>query len=161
MRRLNLPELEDQPWFPAWLRDAMTGYLQVIIEMARPYDVAAPVLASLLEASPTTDVVDLASGAGGPWRQLMSVLRAQGLSPRVTLTDLSPNQTSAAQLKGEEGLAYHLSSVSAADIPEDLGGVRTMFTALHHFSPDEVRDILRSAQRERVAFAGFEATQRS
>lgn len=38
--RIDAPEIEDQPGFPTWLRDAMTGYLQVVVEVARPYDVA-------------------------------------------------------------------------------------------------------------------------
>jgi hypothetical protein len=36
-----------------------------------------------------------------------------------------------------------------------------MFTGLHHFSPEEVRAIMSSAQRDRVGFAAFEATHRS
>jgi len=60
-----------------------------------------------------------------------------------------------------EGIGYHEGSVSALDVPPGLGGVRTMFTALHHFDREQVRAILRAAQRDRVGFAAFEATQRS
>ena len=139
----------------------MTGYLQVVIEKARPYDVAVPILASLLETTGSTRVVDLASGAGGPWRGLLPTLQARGLAVQVTLTDLAPNRTAAAELQTESGLAYHTDSVSAVDVPEHLRGVRTMFTALHHFDLTEVETILRSAQRAGVGFAAFEASHRS
>lgn len=161
MQRIDLPEIEDQPWCPVLLRDAMTGYLQVVIEKARPYDLAAPVLASLLESTGSTEVVDIASGAGGPWRRLLPAARELGASPTVTLTDLTPNHTAAAQIETESGLSYHPHSVSALDVPAELKGVRTMFTALHHFDRAEVERILRSAQEAGVGFAGFEVTHRS
>jgi hypothetical protein len=33
MKRWNLSEIEDWAGLPAWLRDAMTGYLRVAIEV--------------------------------------------------------------------------------------------------------------------------------
>jgi hypothetical protein len=161
MRRVDLPELEDQAWFPVSLRDAMTGYLRVVIELARPYDVAAPALAELLDATSSDHVVDLASGGGGPWGRLIGPLRSHRPSLGVTLTDLNPNRSAASSLEATAGLGYHEGSVSALDVPPELGGVRTMVTALHHFDREQVRAILEAAQRDRVGFAAFEATQRS
>ena len=50
MPRLDLGEIEDLRWCPDWLRDAMTGYLQVVIEQTGVYRSAAPVIADLLNA---------------------------------------------------------------------------------------------------------------
>jgi hypothetical protein len=160
MRRIDLPEIEDQSWCPAWLRDAMTGYLQVVIEVARPYDVAVPAVLELLERTSSDEVVDLASGAGGPWAHLFASLRQERPSLRVTLTDLHPNARAASRLSAD-GIDYFVGSVAADAVPAELGGVRTMFTALHHFDREQVRAIFAAAQRDRVGFAAFEATQRS
>lgn len=161
MHRLDLPEIADQPWCPRWLRDAMTGYLQVVIEMARPYEVAVPALSRLLESTDRKEVLDLASGAGGPWRQLSASLRQDRPSLQVTLTDLNPNESTVALLRSVDGLDYLPDGVSALEPPVDRGAVRTMFTALHHFDRADVRRIFSSAQSDRVSFAAYEATQRS
>jgi hypothetical protein len=161
MPRVNLPEVEDQPWCPAWLRDAMTGYLQVVIGLTRPYDVAIPAISELLDQTASDRIVDLASGAGGPWPQLLPALRESRPSLRVTLTDLNPHDQSRHGLGSCDGLRYLPESLSADDAPKELGGVRTMFTALHHLEPERVRSVLSAAQRDRVGFAAFEATHRS
>jgi len=161
VRRLDLPEIEDQPWCPGWLRDALTGYLQVAIEQGTPYDVALPALDALVSATRATGVIDLGSGAGGPWPGLWPKLRARHPGLTLTLTDLAPNANAVERFAGVDGAAYATEGVSALAAPSRPGEVRTMFTALHHFSPEEVKQILLSAQRNRVGFAAFEATHRS
>lgn len=161
MRRVDLPEIEDQSWCPGWLLDALTGYLQVAIEQGRPYDVALPALDALLSATRATSVIDLGSGAGGPWPDLFPELRTRHPGLTLTLTDLAPNAGAVERFAGVEGVTYSPEGVSALAGPARPGEVRTMFTALHHFSPEEVKAILLSAQRERIGFAAFEATHRS
>lgn len=139
----------------------MTGYLQVVIEQARPYDVAVPVVSELIDRTGSADVVDLASGAGGPWRQLAAASSREHPALRVTLTDVNPNAQTLHGSDGCPGLDYLAEPVSALEVPVELGRVRTMFTALHHFDEAEVRTILAAAQRDRVGFAAFEATHRS
>ena len=158
--RLSVPELEDQRWFPSWIRDAMTGYLQTVIELLQPYGPAAPALEKLLADMGSEDVVDLAAGAGGPWKGLMAELATRGVAVRVTLTDLNPNSRAVDRLTSSH-IRYLDRRVSALEIPAELEGVRTMFTALHHFSTSEVRALFAAAQRDRVGFAAFEATERS
>ncbi|HSM36230.1 MAG TPA: hypothetical protein VK837_07535 [Longimicrobiales bacterium] len=51
MPRTDLPEIEDQPWCPHWIRDAMTGYLQVVNDTFRPCDPTGPALSALLDAT--------------------------------------------------------------------------------------------------------------
>jgi len=139
----------------------MTGYLQVMIRRLRLYDQAVPVIVDVLARSGDDRIVDLGSGAGGPWPRLADRLAAAGPPVQVTLTDLSPNAAAVARLDSAPSVAYHPAPVSALEVPEQLSGMRTMFTALHHFDRDEVRSILRAAQRDRVPFAAFEATGRS
>lgn len=161
MRRFDLPEIGDLPACPDWLRSAMTGFLRVMIDRLRLYDDAAPVIASALTRSTCDRIVDLCSGAGGPWPRLASTLETTDASALITLTDLAPNQSAAERVRTQPGITYRRAPVSALEIPPDLPGMRTMFTALHHFDRDQVRRILLDAQRDRVPFAAFEATGRS
>ncbi|MCA9738900.1 MAG: hypothetical protein KC645_14815 [Gemmatimonadetes bacterium] len=159
MQRWNLPEIEDQPWCPAWLREAMTGYLQTVIGLTRPYASAAPAVADLLRASGSAQIVDLCSGAGGPWPDLgEAVEREVGHDVEIVLTDLHPNPGT---IERAPRTRYIREPVSALAVPSGLVGVRTLFTALHHFSPAQVETLLSTAQQDRAAFGAFEATHRS
>lgn len=157
MRRVDLPEIEDSLRCPSWLRDTMTGYLQTVIETARPYDVAAPVLQELLAQTSPASVLDLASGSGGPWPGLIH--HFERIS--VTLTDIAPPVGAAERFGNHGSIAYAPTPISALDPPTGEFDVWTMFTGLHHFRPDEVKRIMREAQTRSVPFAAFEATNRS
>lgn len=159
--RWAVPELGDQAWYPAWAREALTGFLQTMITHTRPYAPAVPRLAALLAATQTTHVVDLGSGAGGPWPGLQAELAARGVPVHVTCTDLAPNRRAAAAWPADAPVQYHPTPVSATAVPASLRGARTMFSALHHFTPAEVCTLLADAQTAGVAFAAFEATSRS
>jgi len=112
MTRRDLTEIEDWPPLPAWLRDAITGYLRVALSVGKPYATAAPVLAELLRERGETRIVDLASGGGGPWPELVVELeRLLGQPPAVTRTDIHPNRTAAVELE-------RLASLRARD-PDD------------------------------------------
>lgn len=162
MHRVALPEVEDSGSLPRWLRDAITGYLRVAIALGRPYAVVAPVLVQLLRASGGTRVVDMASGGGGPWPELLELVKSEmGVYPTVTLTDIQPNMAAATALGHLPSITYRREPVSALSVPRDLGGVRTMFTGLHHFDEAGVTTILRAAQEARVPFLAAEATHRS
>jgi len=161
MRRLDIPEIGDLQACPGWLHGAMTGYLQVMIERLRLYDAAAPVIARCLASSRGQQIVDLCSGAGGPWPGLEAKIAAAGVRARVVLTDLVPDHHAPPGVAAHPEIRYHPTPVSALDVPADLPGMRTMFTALHHFDRDQVRRILLNAQRDGVPFAAFEATGRS
>jgi hypothetical protein len=80
MRRLHLLEIEDQPWCPAVLHDAATDFLQFMIVRTDTCAPAVPLLRSALERAGTRQVVDLCSGGGGPWPELLP--RLYSLRPR-------------------------------------------------------------------------------
>jgi hypothetical protein len=164
MRRLHLIELEDQPWFPAAIRDAATDYLRFMLTVGNNYAPAAPLLARALRQSGAQRIVDLCAGGGGPWQRLRAALAAQGATPEIVLTDKFPNAPAAALLSdgGTNGrLTYHPHGVDALNVPRELSGLRTMFSAFHHFAPDAARALLADAQRSDAPIAVFETTQRS
>ncbi|MBL0937965.1 MAG: class I SAM-dependent methyltransferase [Gemmatimonadaceae bacterium] len=163
MRRYTLFEIEDQPWCPGVVRDGVTDYLAHAISVGRAYAPAAPLLARVLETTSEQHIVDLAAGGGGPWQSLLPDLEALGARPTVRLTDYTPNRNAFAAI--ERSTAGQVSgerhAVDARAIPSDLAGIRTIFSALHHFAPHDARAILADAVASGRGFAAFEATHRS
>ena len=167
MRRLHLFEWEDQPWLPAVFRDFITDHLRYTQNegMRRPVNVAiAQRLKSLLERAGTRRLVDLCAGAGGPLVNIQSILADEmGFPVEILLTDLYPNVAAFRRLEAESGglIRGRYESTSALDVPAELEGVRTLFTALHHFPPQQVRVILADAARKRAPVAVFEPLERT
>jgi hypothetical protein len=164
MRRFHLLEIEDQPWCPEFLRTAITDFLRVLMEWFAPYAAAAPLLARALTRVGETDIVDLCSGGGGPWRDLLRrIPSAGGPDVRVRLSDLYPNYAAYARLGRLCGarIAAEPEPVDATAVPPRLTGFRTLFTALHHFPPATARAILADAVRQRRGIGVFEITRRS
>lgn len=162
--RLQLVEIEDQPWCPAVIRDAMTDFLRFLMETFAPYRGAAAVLARALRTLGDAQIVDLCSGGGGPWLDLVRRIPAEGgPALHVRLTDWFPNKTAFARLQAasEAAIAGDLDPVSAKDVPARLLGFRTLFTALHHFPPGEAYAVLADAVRGRQGIAVFEVTSRT
>lgn len=162
-RRLHLVEIHDLASCPRAIRDAATDYLQFIVTKTTPYSAVVPVLASAVERAGTRQILDLCSGAGGPWRWLQPVLTARGLDVAVCLTDKYPNlEAIGPSLPPQDGaLRYHPHSVDATRIPDELTGFRTVFSAFHHFRPEEARAMLADAVRKRQGIAIFEGTHNS
>ena len=70
MRRYELFEIHDHPWCPTLLRDLFTEALQAIWNRTNSYHPIAPLLTEALTQTHSTQILDLCSGAGGPWFRL-------------------------------------------------------------------------------------------
>jgi hypothetical protein len=151
MGRLHLLEIHDQPWCPRSLRDALTDFLQFALDLGRSYAAAAPLLRDAVARAGAVRVVDLCSGAGGPWRALR-----HDIPVPVLLTDKYPNRTARAG-----SLPFHEEPVDATAVPADLLGFRTLFTSFHHFRPAEARAILADAVHRRQGIGVFEVSRRA
>jgi hypothetical protein len=163
MKRLHLFEIHDQEWCPRAIRDAETDYLQFVIAKTKPYAAMVPLLATALQRTGTRHVLDLCSGAAGPWLWLRPVLAERGVNVSVCLTDKYPNLSAfgrSSQLT-DQAISYHPQPVDATRVPGELPGFRTMFTAFHHFRPEQGCEVLADAVRKRQGIAVFEATERS
>ena len=71
MRRVHAFELEDQSWLPRTIRDYATDFLRFMIELGDSYAPAIPVIRRSLAYCGTRRVIDLGSGSGGPWLNVM------------------------------------------------------------------------------------------
>ena len=162
--RLQLFEFTDLPGLPRTIRRWLGDYLRGIVTLTRFFEPAAPRIAELLRASGTDRVVDLCSGAGGPWPALAPRVEvALGRPVQVRLTDLHPDDDTWSWLetKAARGVAGHPGPVPADHVPADLPGVRTLFDGFHHLPPASARAVLADASRRGVPLLAAEAVERS
>ena len=160
MRRFELFEIHDHPWCPTLLRDLVTDALQAIWNRTNSYHPIAPLLNEALAQTHSAEILDLCSGAGGPWFRLI-----QDLDPTTTvrLTDKYPNQEAfaAAQTKSSGRITFDPRSISATEVPPDLNGLRTMFSTFHHFPPSQASKILANAVDQNRGIAILETAGRT
>ncbi len=163
MPRIHAPEIEDEAWCPATLRDGLTTFLQVSADKLALYDPATPTIADLLKRHGATNVVDLCSGGGGPLLRLCRGLRDEhGIDVRATLTDLYPNidACARAEARSDGAVVGRRAATDASDVPDDLVGVRTFFNGFHHFRPALARQIVEDAARKQQPFISVEIVER-
>ena len=157
MRRVQLFEIHDQPWFPSFLRDQVTDDLQVLLNIGKPYGDILPQLREGIERAGAERVLDLCSGAGGPWPWLAQALERRGLRICVELSDKYPNAQARHRVQNDSAkLRYREEAVDATRVPRGLAGFRTLFTSFHHFPPAQAREILRDAVANGQGIGVFE-----
>src|ERR1700747_1698449 len=163
MRRVQLIEIHDQAWFPSFLRDQVTDDLQVLLNIGKPYRDILAQLRNGIERAGADRVLDLCSGAGGPWPWLAQALEwLEAMRIRVELCDKYPNAEARGRLQGNStNLHYRGESVDATRVPPGLPGFRTLFTSFHHFPPAQAREILGDAMRNRRGNGGFWVSRRT
>jgi hypothetical protein len=153
-------EIEDQPWCPAPVRDALTDYLQFAIEKFQPYRAIGRRLRDAVRRSGARQIVDLCAGGGGPWPELLDQAGLDGV--RVRLTDRFPNREAFERMRrrAPDRLEAEEEPVDATAVPERLHGFRTIFSSFHHFRPDVATAILADAVRRREGIAVLEGAER-
>jgi hypothetical protein len=167
VRRLHLFEWEDQPWLPAVFRNFITEHLRYTLneQMRKPINLAiGDRLKRISQATERTQIVDLCSGAGGPLPWITRLMADElGYPVQVTLTDLYPNTKVFERIASDSAgrIKACAEPVSAWDVPRHLDGIRTMFTAFHHFRPEQGRLVLADAARKGAPLAIFEPLERS
>jgi hypothetical protein len=160
---LRLFEIHEQPWFPQFLRDQVVDGLQMILEVMDTYAPIAQLLRARLQECGTEHVLDLCSGAGGPWPSLIRHFQSHGTSPpEVFLTDKYPSTTKLHDLGSlvANRMRFLKHSVDVTRIPEHLQGFRTLFSSFHHLNADEARSLLQDSVSRRQAIGIFEAPAR-
>jgi hypothetical protein len=168
MRRIQFIEFHDQPWFPSSVRDYVTDALQFGFNLFNVYAAIVPLLRRAMEATGRQSIVDMCSGAGGPWARLSKELDshkspADAPALQIYLTDKYPNLGAFEKVRAaSEGcIGFYPGSVDATRVPRELKGLRTMFTSFHHFLPDTGRAILQDAVDAGEGIGIFEIPSRS
>jgi hypothetical protein len=163
VRRLHLLEIHDQAWFPAFLRDHVTDALQLLLNLPRVYRPIVPRLRAALNKTVSPRILDLCSGAGGPWSWLLGAIESNGGAPiQLVLSDKYPNTAAfeRARFRSSGHVRIHLDPVDVTHVPPRLTGFRTLFTSFHHFRPQDARSILQDTANHRQGIGIFEAPGR-
>jgi hypothetical protein len=159
----RLFEIHEQPWFPQSLRDQFVDSLQMLLEVTDTYQPIATLLRIQLEECGSQRVVDLCSGAGGPWPSLLRDFEMHGaIPPQVLLTDKYPTTTKLQHVESPAANHIHFltDSIDATQIPKYLRGFRTLFNSFHHLNPSQARGLLQDSVNKRQAIGIFEAPAR-
>jgi hypothetical protein len=159
MRRVHLFELEDFAWFPKPVRDGGTDVLDLMFSRMGFYRPLVPELVALVEATGERQLVDLGSGGGGGALAMRTLLREQGHDDLgLLLTDRYPSAAAAERVReqGDPAVRWHPEPVDAFHVPEGLRGIRTMYSALHHFRPADVQRLIQAAVDDGVPLAFFD-----
>lgn len=142
----------------------MLDFLRFMISKLNAYEAAVPLLKELLHKTNQDHIIDLCSGAGGGIEVIQQDLsNAMGKPVHVTLTDLYPNLDAYKYLQEQSGgkINYLAEPVNAMAVPENIPGVRTIFSSFHHFKPDQAKSILQDAANNRKAIGIFEGADKS
>lgn len=154
MRRLHLLEFGDQHWFPQVLRDAETAYLATAYRVWRTLPRQwAERISAVLPFDKPVEILDLCSGSGGAMPLIVEELLKRNYDVRATLTDLYPNPNCGSHPR----IVWLAEPVDARQVSPTLVGVRTMFSAFHHFRPDAAQAILKDAFEHRRPICIFES----
>lgn len=162
MGRIHLFEFEDQKWFPTFLRNYGTDFLQFLSNKTKMYKPIIPVIKRGLIKSGSNQIIDLGSGGGGGLVWLNSELKKDIPDLKIVLTDFYPNIPAFRLTKQEaDNFEFIDTPVDARNVPSELKGLRTQFLSLHHFRPREAKQILQNAIDTNSSIAIFEAQERS
>lgn len=146
MGRIHLFEWEDQHWFPDFLRNYGTDFLQFLANKTRMFVPLIPLIDKGIQSSDTNQIIDLASGGGGGILSLNEELIQKKPDVKILLTDFFPNLKAFQHTANlAPNINYRAESVDARDVPEELKGLRTQFLSLHHFQPKDAIQILENA----------------
>jgi len=162
MGRIHLFEFEDQKWFPAFLRNYGTDFLQFLSNKSKMYKPIIPVIEKGLNSASTNQILDLGSGGGGGLLWLNEELKNDNPSLKIVLTDYYPNIAAFEYTRKQTAnISYIKRPVDARKVPNDLKGLRTQFLSLHHFKPYDASKILQNAVDTTSSIAIFEGQERS
>src|SRR5436309_1300875 len=158
MKRRHSIEISDERWCPRGIRNAVTDYCRFVTELSGIYNAVAPLLIEALERTGGRLVLDLGSGAGGPWLRLQPLLRKMGMDVTVCLSDHHPDVVAfeRARRLSRNAIIYHAVTVDATRVPSGIPGFRTIFSAFHHLDPGQARAALADAVAQREGIAVFE-----
>jgi len=162
MKRKQLFEFEDQSWFPSFLRNYLTDFLQFISNQFDIYKNVTPFLSELIKKDGNNTIIDLASGGGGGLYRLSNRLKEEHPGLKIILTDYYPNLKAFEYVKSQSANStFEKESVDARKVPSYLKGVRTQFLSLHHFREEDAVEILQNAVDSQSPIALFESQERN
>lgn len=162
MARLHLFEFQDLKWFPGFLRDYITDFLQFLSNISKLYKPIIPLIEKGIESSGNRLIFDIGSGGGGGLLWLNTELKKKYPDIKILLSDYYPNINAFEYTKKKaDNFDYFPEAIDARNVPTDPKGLRTIFLLFHHFRPADASRILQNAVDSKNAIAIFEPQQRT
>ena len=164
MKRFRGKELHERPWFPRLWRDELTEFLSFFARHSGVYRPALDKIAAFLRDPEIPAVyTDLCAGAGGYELGFVRKLRKlTGRGVQARLTDLYPNaHWEKLAALGQGGITAVCTSLPASQAVADYEGCSVMFSGLHHFDPEELRNIITIAAKRRRTLVFCDYSRRS
>ncbi len=162
--RIRLFEFEDMSWFPNTIRSGMMDYLRYLIRLLDVYQSVTSLLIEVLKQTKENHIIDLGSGGGGAIEQIHQNLKQQSRQEvQITLTDKFPNLAAwqYIQQKTNNAIYFYAEPVDANQVPDVLKGVRTLFSAAHHFKPEQIKSMLKEAIKQQQGICLFDGGDKS
>lgn len=157
-------EFEDLSWFPNTIRESMMDCLSFVIKILSIYEPIIPLIQEGLQKTHTKQIVDLCSGGSGAMEQISQIINRQSDDKiKIILTDKFPN-VNAFQLlatKSKSHISFLEISVDAANVPSNLIGFRTVFSAFHHFSKPFAKSVIQNAVDAKSGIGIFDGGDKS
>jgi hypothetical protein len=152
MLRMQLFEIHDLPWVPAFVRESVVEVLGTTMKWGGIVRALLPAYREFLARTEGAEVLELCSGSGETARLLLDRLSAAEPAsgvPRLVLTDLTPRtELWRALCAGRlDALSFVPGRIDATSVPKELGAGRSrlILNAFHHFTPPMARAILQDA----------------
>ncbi len=161
--RIHAFEWEDQRWFPSFLRDCMTDFLEFIARIAKMYRPLPDRIGSALADKENKSILDLASGGGGPWHQITPSLIELHPDVKIILSDFYPNLKAFRKLKERfpNNIEFIEQPVDATNVEVHPQLLRTQFLSLHHFRRAQCIQIFSNAIDDGAPILIVEGQQRN
>ncbi|MFK7824585.1 MAG: hypothetical protein AB8G05_10530 [Oligoflexales bacterium] len=144
MRRIHFFELLDLSGWPDIFRRGCTSYLQWITNKLNIFYIAPAIILKTLKTCKATKILDLGSGAGGPWFSLYKKVHSKNSDCKIILSDKYPNSEGISRVQElkNPNFVYEEESVDALCVQIQEPLVRTQFFAFHHFKPADAKVFL-------------------
>lgn len=163
MRKHHYFEFMDLKHYPNILREVMTDTLTNITMYVPIFDRIAPIILDVMDKTETNEILDLCSGAGGPWGRLFGLVRKERSDVKLTFTDLYPNPKCMDRFHSsyQNSMTYETEPINALNVPKNRRGVRTFFGSFHHMSPKNAVKVLEDAAKKKVGIVVAESYSHS
>lgn len=155
----RLFEFEDKIWLPEIIREGMTDYLRFVLNSGNFYEPVAGLIVDLLNKTGSKQVIDLGSGGGGTIEQIQKTIEINYKKDiSFILTDIFPNihAYQYIQKKTNGKIDFFANPVNAISVDGSLKGVRTIFSAFHHFDKEMAKQVLLNVVNAKEGIAVFD-----
>lgn len=128
------------------------------------FENTVPKIVELLDATGNLPILDLCSGSGEISLHLRELIEREGKHElHLILTDLFPDAQLLARqcAKRPKTTEFYTESVDVHHPPDPGPHVRSILATLHHFEPEQVREILQDAALHSEGIFILESTHRS